>query len=200
MPGFISDTPLARELIRIGDEAIAREDDAALRSYFAEDYVFHGPGGDLSFDELRAYFASLRGAFSNLRIVREQIIVDANFLAARNTFSGDFTDAFTYSPIGPVEPRGQHVEWEAINTFRYHDDGRLAEEWAQTDYRSFLTKLGVTTTESAQQGTHAQTLRDLITHFFNAHRPRWRRRTSPRTSGGRAARSAPSRDATPINR
>jgi len=25
----------------------------------------------------------------------------------------------------------------------------LAEEWVQTDYRSFLTKLGVTTTESA---------------------------------------------------
>ena len=28
MPGFISDSRLARELIRIGDEAIATEDDA----------------------------------------------------------------------------------------------------------------------------------------------------------------------------
>ena len=55
---------------------------------------------------------------------------------------------FTYSPIGPVEPTGHHLEWELIGTFRYHDDGRLAEEWVQTDYRSFLTKLGVTTTES----------------------------------------------------
>jgi hypothetical protein len=44
MPGFISDTPLARELIRISDDAIARKDDAALRAFFAEDYVFHGPG------------------------------------------------------------------------------------------------------------------------------------------------------------
>lgn len=61
MPGFISDSPLARGLIRIGDEAIAREDDAKLRAYFAEDYVFHGPGGGLSFDELRVYCASLRG-------------------------------------------------------------------------------------------------------------------------------------------
>jgi hypothetical protein len=42
MPGFISDSPLARDLIRIGDEAIAREDDAALRAYFAQGYVFHG--------------------------------------------------------------------------------------------------------------------------------------------------------------
>jgi predicted ester cyclase len=149
MPDFISDTPLAGDLICIGDEAIAREDDAALRAYFAEDYVFHGPGGDLSFDELRAYFASLRAAFSDLRLVREQIIVEGNFLAARTTFSGVFTGVFTYSPIGPVEPTGEHLEWELIGTFRYDDDRRLAEEWVQTDYRSFLTKLGVTTAESA---------------------------------------------------
>ena len=38
-----------------------------------------------------------------------------------------------------------------IGTFRYDDEGRLAEEWVQTDYRSFLTKLGVTTTETAPQ-------------------------------------------------
>jgi predicted ester cyclase len=143
MPGFISGTPLARDLIRIGDEAIACEDDAALRAYFAEDYVFHGPGSELGFDELSAYFASLRAAFSDLRLVREQIIVEGNFLAARTTFSGDFTAVFTYSPIGPVEPTGEHLEWEVIGTFRYDDNGRLAEEWVQTDYRSFLTKLGV---------------------------------------------------------
>jgi predicted ester cyclase len=152
MPDFISDTPLAGDLTRIGDEAIAREDDAALRAYFAEDYVFHGPGGDLSFDELRAYFASLRAAFSDLRLVREQIIVEGNFLAARTTFSGVFTGVFTYSPIGPVEPTGEHLEWELIGIFRYDDDRRLAEEWVQTDYRSFLTKLGVTTTESSERG------------------------------------------------
>ena len=151
MPVFISDSPLARDLIRIGDEAIAREDDAALRAYFAEDYVFHGPGRDLGFDQLSAYFASLRAAFTDLRLVREQIITDGNFLAARTTFSGDFTAVFTYSPIGPVEPTGQHLQWEVIGTFRYHDDGRLAEEWVQTDYRSFLTKLGVTTAESAER-------------------------------------------------
>jgi predicted ester cyclase len=71
--------------------------------------------------------------------------VDGNFLAARTTFSGDFT----YSLIGPVEPTGQHLEWEVIGIFRYNDDDRLAEEWVQTDYRSFLTKLGVTVAESA---------------------------------------------------
>ena len=151
MPGFISDSPLARDLVRIGDEAIAREDDAKLRAYYTEDYVFHGPGGDLSSDQLSAYFGSLRAAFTGLRLVREQIIVESRFLAARTTFSGDFTGVFTYSPIGPVRPTGQHLEWELIGTFRYDDEGRLAEEWVQTDYRSFLAKLGVTTAESARQ-------------------------------------------------
>jgi predicted ester cyclase len=155
MPGFISHSLLAHDLIRIGDEAIAHEDDPALRAYFREDYVFHGPGADLGFEELRAYFASLRSAFSELRLVREQIIVDGNFLAARTRFSGDFTGVFTYSPIGPVEPTGQHLEWELIGIFRYDDEGRLAEEWVQTDYRSFLVKLGVTTTESVPRSSHA---------------------------------------------
>ena len=153
MPGFISDSPLARDLIRIGDQAIARQDDAALRAYFAEDYVFHGPGGDLGFDQLSAYFASLRAAFTDLRLVREQIIADGTFLAARTTFSGDFTGLFTHSPTGPAEPTGQHLHWEVIGTFRYRHDGRLAEEWVQTDYRTLLTKLGVTTTEAAQPST-----------------------------------------------
>ena len=49
----------------------------------------------------------------------------------------------------PVEPTGEHIEWEVINTFRYDDDDRLAEEWVQTDYRSLLTKLGVTPAGSA---------------------------------------------------
>jgi hypothetical protein len=30
-----------------------------------------------------------------------------------------------------------------MNIFRYNVDGRLAEEWVQTDYRGFLQKLGV---------------------------------------------------------
>jgi hypothetical protein len=42
------------------EEGTVPEDDAKLRDYFAADYIFHGPGGDLGFDELRAYFASLR--------------------------------------------------------------------------------------------------------------------------------------------
>ena len=44
-------------------------------------------------------------------------------------------------PIGTVQPNGQHVQWELINIFRYTDDGRLVEEWVQTDTYDLLRQL-----------------------------------------------------------
>src|SRR6202034_4380573 len=96
MPGAISDSPLARDLIRIGDQAIARADDTALRAYFAADYIFHGPGADLSFDQLSAYFTSLRAAFTGLRLVREQMIPGGGIPAAATTVSRGFARGFHY--------------------------------------------------------------------------------------------------------
>jgi predicted ester cyclase len=140
---FISDQPLARGLIRIGEEAIAQANDGQLREYYADGYILHTPAGDLDFEGLRTYFASLRAAFTDFRIVREQIVADGVHLAARNTFSGIFSHLFTHSPVGPVEPHGRPIAWEVMNTFRYNSDGRLAEEWVQSDYRGLLKKLGV---------------------------------------------------------
>jgi predicted ester cyclase len=142
MPEPMSRSPFAEPLIRIGDIAIAREDDAALDAYFAPDFRFHGPGGDLTYDQLKGYFAALRAAFTNLQVRRAAIIGEASYLAARTVFSGTFTSVFTQSPVGSLQPNGQHIEWEVMNLFRYDDQGRLAEEWVQYDYRSFLQKLG----------------------------------------------------------
>jgi predicted ester cyclase len=141
MAGFISEQQLARDLIRVGDEAIARENDAMLRAYFAAGYVLHLPKFDIDFETLRAYFASLRAAFTDLRLVRQQIIVEGPYVAARTSFSGVFTGEFTQSPIGPVQPHGKPVAWEVMNMFRYDTDSRLAEEWVQTDPSILAAKL-----------------------------------------------------------
>ncbi|HZD84622.1 MAG TPA: ester cyclase family protein [Gemmatimonadaceae bacterium] len=138
-----SDGPLARGLIRIGEEAIERENDAAYDAYFAESYVLHGPLGDMTRDELKRYFASLRAAFSNFRITRERILTDGKWLAARNTMSGTFDHFFEMSPIGAVQPNGRHVRFEVINLFHYDDKGRLLEEWVQVDNLGLLRQLGV---------------------------------------------------------
>jgi hypothetical protein len=56
--------------------------------------------------------------------------------------AGRFDKQFAYTPIGTVEPNGHHVKWELINIFRYTDEGRLVEEWVQTDTYDFLRQLG----------------------------------------------------------
>lgn len=142
MPNPMSRSPFAEPLIRIGEIAIAKENDAALDAYFARDFKFHGAIGDLTSDKLKAYFAALRSAFTNLQVRRAAIIGEGSYLASRTIFSGTFTKVFTHSPVGPLQPNGRHLEWEVMNHFRFNEDGRCAEEWGLSDQRSFLQKLG----------------------------------------------------------
>jgi predicted ester cyclase len=110
--------------------------------YYTDDYQLHSPAGQFNREEIRAYFAALRESFTDFRIRRAQVLVDGNFASARTVMAGRFDREFAYTPIGTVQPSGQHVQWELINIFRYTDDGRLVEEWVQTDTYDLLRQLG----------------------------------------------------------
>lgn len=140
---YLSTNPLASGLVRIGEEGIQRENDAAMEAYFSTDFIFHGPGADLNLTQLKEYFAALRNALSGFTITRAQIIGEGNLLGARNIFAGTFTHPFTASPVGTIQPNGRPIRYEVVNTFRYDAEGRLAEEWAQYDNLDLLKQLGV---------------------------------------------------------
>lgn len=133
---------IVRELIRIGEQAIVREDDDALDAYFTPDFVFHGPQGDADLSALKRLWAAQRDAFTDFTITREHIVVEGNFVAAQTMFAGVFEREFTQSPVGPLRPTGKRFTLNLINIFRYDDTGRLAEEWAQYDTRGLLRQLG----------------------------------------------------------
>ena len=133
---------LSKGLVSIGEEAVAKSNDALFYDYFTEDYVLHSPAGEFNREEIRGYFAALRESFTGYTISRAQILVDGNFVIARTLMAGRFDKEFAYTPIGTVEPNGQQVQWELINIFRYTDEGRLVEEWVQTDTYDFLRQLG----------------------------------------------------------
>ena len=133
---------LVNGLVSIGEEAIARINTALLDNYYADDYKLHSPAGDFNRDEIKAYFAALRESFTDFTISRAQILVEGNFVSSRTVMAGRFDQEFAYTPIGTVEPNGQQVRWELINIFRYTDEGRLVEEWVQTDTYDFLRPLG----------------------------------------------------------
>jgi predicted ester cyclase len=133
---------LANGLVRIGEDAVAKSNDALFYDYYTDNYRLHSPAGNFNREEIRTYFAALRESFTDFTISRAQILVDGNFATARTVMAGRFEKEFAYTPIGTVRPNGQPVQWELINIFRYTDDGRLAEEWVQTDTYDFLRQLG----------------------------------------------------------
>jgi predicted ester cyclase len=134
---------LVAGLVRIGQLELTGEDEAEVDAYFAPDFTFHGPdGAETDYAGLKGYFASLRGAFDDLTISRGIVVVERDYVACQTTIRGTFVREFTQSPVGPLPPNGAKVVFELINIFRYDDQGRLAEEWVQTDNRGRLRQLG----------------------------------------------------------
>lgn len=79
---------LAAGLVRIGHEAIAKENDAALDDYFAQDHIFHGPDGDAELDDLKRVFAARRTAWTGFTCEHDAFLVQRNMVAARTRMEG----------------------------------------------------------------------------------------------------------------
>ncbi|GAB3213598.1 hypothetical protein GCM10027294_46550 [Marinactinospora endophytica] len=138
----------ARALVRIGREAIAVADDEKLDAYFADDFVFHGPDGDMTYPQLKSFFAAMRAAFEGFSCERRTIVSEGDHIASHTSMSGRFTAPFEASPVGTIAPTGKPMRLELINIFRYHENGQLAEEWVQYDNVGFLRQLGVDLTKA----------------------------------------------------
>ena len=104
---------LVAGLIRVGELELTGEREAEVDAYFAPDFAFHGPDG-----------------------------AEGDYVACQTTIARTFVREFTHSPVGPLPPNGRRIVFELMNIFRYDDEGRLAEEWVQTDNRGRLRELG----------------------------------------------------------
>jgi predicted ester cyclase len=130
-------------LIRIGELELTGKAQAEVDAHFAPGFVFHGPdGAQLDYEGLNGFFAAVRAAFDDLTISRGIIVAEGDYVACQTTISGTFVREFTHSPVGSLPPNGERVVFELMNIFRYDGEGRLAEEWVQTDNRSRLRDLG----------------------------------------------------------
>ena len=139
----------SRALIRIGRDAIAKENPTALREYFSPNFQFHGPDGDLTFAQLEAFFGQMRAAFRDYYCERYEIVSAGDLIGCRTEMGGIFENPFDPTPVGTVQPHGNRVTLTLINMFRYDEQGRLVEEWVQYDNREWLAQLGVTLSAAA---------------------------------------------------
>src|SRR4029079_11715373 len=128
---------LANGLVKIGEDAVAKSNDALFYDYYTDNYQLHSPAGAFNREEIRAYFAALRESFTDFTISRAQILVAGTFATARTVMAGRFDKEFAYTPIGSVQPNGQDVQWELINIFRYTDYRPPAARRGQSDVRIY---------------------------------------------------------------
>jgi predicted ester cyclase len=133
----------ARSLVRIGREAIAKADDAALDRYYSDDYILHGPSGDANVTGVKAFFAMMRSALRDFACERITLVEQGDMIAARTVMTGIFTGPLHGTAAGTIEPNGKPVRRELLNLFRYDGRGRLVEEWVQYDDLTFLKQLGI---------------------------------------------------------
>jgi predicted ester cyclase len=128
-------------LIKAGELWISGEEE--VDSYFdTVNFRFHGAGGfEADYAGLRNYFKSVRAAFDDRSIKRGIIIAEGNYVACQTCIQGKFVREFTQSPEGSLPPNGQRITFDLINIFKFDDQGRVIEEWVQTDQRSLLRQL-----------------------------------------------------------
>lgn len=113
-------------------------------SYFnVEGFRFHGPDGfEADYSGLTSYFEAVRAAFDDLSIRRGIIVVDGDHVVCQTWIEGRFVRQFTQSPAGSVPPNGKHIIFALMNVFRLDADGKIIEEWVETDNRGLLRQLG----------------------------------------------------------
>lgn len=112
----------------------------------ADDFVDHLPfDADLpeGRDGLIATIRLLRFAFSGLRLMLEDMIVEDDRVVVRFTLSGRQT-----GPFAGYAPRDQEVAIPGMAIFRVQDE-RIADQWCQFDAFGLLRQLGVADREPA---------------------------------------------------
>ncbi|MBD0294320.1 MAG: ester cyclase [Flavisolibacter sp.] len=144
IPKKVLENKLVNRLIRAGELEVSGENQVETDSYFdTENFKFHGPDGfNTDYTGLTNYFKSIREAFENRTIKRGIIIANGDYVSCQTWIEGTFVKEFTQSPVGTLQPNGEHIIFNLINIFRFDKQGRLVEEWVQTDNRSLLRQLG----------------------------------------------------------
>ena len=125
---------LIREVLELIDQ---RQLDAAFELY-AEDYIYHGPGGMeiKGRDGIRGLWMDFLNAFPDLRSTVDDMVIQGDKLVLRWTIRGTHTGEF----LG-VPPSHNPIALPITEIFRIAD-GQLVEAWDQWDRLHLFAQIG----------------------------------------------------------
>src|SRR5262245_30700513 len=124
-------------------EAHAASNAAAAEGLFATGYINHtGPGGQQSAEARRRQIMAFHAASPDLRSQIDDLLVIGDTAVVRWTTRATLTGRGLETAFGPVEPRGQKMEFSGVNIVRTNGD-QITEEWYYWEETKWLQQLGV---------------------------------------------------------
>jgi steroid delta-isomerase-like uncharacterized protein len=125
---------------RYWQEASGRGLLAVMEEFLAPDVVSHPPASASpepvrGLDAFKQFIAAQFGAFPDMAVTVEDLISEADRVAARVTTRGTHEGELMGLP-----PTGRRVEWSGISMTR-HADGRIVEQWGEFDALGLLQQL-----------------------------------------------------------
>lgn len=142
-------TDVNKELVVNFYADMNRGDSESLDQYFSPDVVCYSGGspepvrGLEANKQMDAYF---RSVFSDIHYTVQDVIADGDTVAVRRLWSMRHTGAF----MG-IAPTGKVLSGTAIEIMRIVD-GKIVEQWTESDNLSFMQQLGAIPAGESQEG------------------------------------------------
>ncbi len=115
-------TMTVREAFEKGTEAFNAHDIDELTGMFADDVVFHAPGGmnGEGKDACAQYHAGWLSAFPDAHVEIHGLHITGDVAVEEGTFTGTHQGVL-HSPAGDIPPTGRHVTADYIQVLRFRD-------------------------------------------------------------------------------
>ncbi len=129
---------------RIIEEGFNQGNPAVVDELVAEDYVSYASDGSTETrDDFKQSIQSFHDAIADLHATADPLLADGEWVAFRFVLTGTFQNELVFPGEDPIPPTGQPLTFTANIIARFNEDGKLAEEWDESDTFVFLGQLGM---------------------------------------------------------
>jgi steroid delta-isomerase-like uncharacterized protein len=129
-------------LLRFYDEVINQGNVAVVDELMTSDFVHHGETLFPRIEGSEAIKAGVRGvinAYPDGHTTVEDMVAEGDVVVCRLYWRGTHKGG----PFMGIPPTGRVSTWHGISTYRFNENGKIVERWANMDVISQLQDLGV---------------------------------------------------------
>ena len=124
---------------RSWEEIVNRRNPDAIDEFYAPDFVWHEPDGDIQgYEQAKQFVSTFFKGLPDINVTVEDVLAEGDKAVSRYTIRG--THQGETEEFGPST--GKQMELKGITIHRIEDD-KIVEEWESYDNLSVMQQLGL---------------------------------------------------------